>query len=583
MRNNGQRKAYESDGHCVILAGPGSGKTKVLSLKLARILSEEIEPPRGAACITYSNECARELEYRLADLGVEPSKRVFIGTVHSFSLSQILIPYSSLLDVDLPDNFNIATKVDQKAAFKNAYGIVIGNQGTLHKARTKMDNYRRLNLNRSSSEWHNPDFQNARLVEEYENSLRAKGLIDYDDMTLMALRALEKNKWLRKALVAKFPVLAVDEYQDLGCALHKMVMMLCFDSGMRLLAVGDTDQSIYGFNGACPELFKNLSERTDVEKVALKFNYRCGSKIIKASEIILNEERGYKHHGETASGAVYFHKIADGYKNQAHDLFRKVIPKIQKNNPKIVLGEIAILYREACLGDEVAQAAKVHGHAITRADKNAVYPKSSKLMRWLEKCAAWCCCEGWSDGCPKWSRIVAEGNRLFSESLTTDEDKHKFAYSLIEFMWHRQDSQQATLDWLLELRNEILWQHLSSERSLINDKNILDKFITWLSEEVGIRNMSLGQFSGVGKESDRINLSTFHSAKGREFKASVLFGVDSGIIPKKTTPTLNEVIADRRLFYVAVTRAQVEVHIVYSESKPSLFVTELKQRLNHSS
>ena len=105
--NAGQWQAYNSEGHCVLLAGPGSGKTKTLTLKLARMLSENVEEPRGVACITYSNECARELEDRLYTLGIEPGRRVFVGTVHSFSLTQIVIPYAKTANINLPDNFRV--------------------------------------------------------------------------------------------------------------------------------------------------------------------------------------------------------------------------------------------------------------------------------------------------------------------------------------------------------------------------------------------------------------------------------------------------------------------------------------------
>ena len=93
-RNPGQWAAYNSAGHCVVLAGPGSGKTKTLTIKMARILAEDVQEPRGVACITYNNECARELEIRLDALGVQRRKRVFIGTVHSFALTQIVLPYA---------------------------------------------------------------------------------------------------------------------------------------------------------------------------------------------------------------------------------------------------------------------------------------------------------------------------------------------------------------------------------------------------------------------------------------------------------------------------------------------------------
>jgi DNA helicase-2/ATP-dependent DNA helicase PcrA len=93
-RNAGQWAAYNSTGHCVVLAGPGSGKTKTLTIKMARILAEDVDEPRGVACITYNNECARELESRLEALGVQRRNRAFIGTVHSFALTQIILPYA---------------------------------------------------------------------------------------------------------------------------------------------------------------------------------------------------------------------------------------------------------------------------------------------------------------------------------------------------------------------------------------------------------------------------------------------------------------------------------------------------------
>ena len=125
-KNEGQWAAYESKGHCVVLAGPGSGKTKTLTLKLARMLAEDVEAPRGVACITYNNECARELELRLDKLGIEPAGRVFIGTVHSFSLTQIVLPYAKVAKLGLPEDFKIATRAQQRGALEDAFRKVIG-------------------------------------------------------------------------------------------------------------------------------------------------------------------------------------------------------------------------------------------------------------------------------------------------------------------------------------------------------------------------------------------------------------------------------------------------------------------------
>jgi DNA helicase-2/ATP-dependent DNA helicase PcrA len=116
-----------------------------------------------------------------------------------------------------------------------------------------------------------------------------------------------------KAIVAKYPILAVDEYQDLGVALHAMVMGLCFKGGMRLFAVGDVDQSIYGFTGAHPELLRRLSEREDVETIRLGLNYRCGSRIVSASEYALGEARGYRAPDDAHEGTIFFHPRPGGY------------------------------------------------------------------------------------------------------------------------------------------------------------------------------------------------------------------------------------------------------------------------------
>lgn len=575
--NQGQWQAYESRGHCVVLAGPGSGKTKTLTIKLARLLSEEIESPRGIACITYNNECARELELRLAGLGVEPSKRVFVGTVHSFSLTQILLPYGPSLGLGLPDEFTVATQNQQKSAMENAYNEVISGSGNPQNARFGMDLYRRSILDRTKPEWYSRDQQKALLVEAYERHLRAAGLIDFDDMPLLALLALRKNPWLRKALVAKFPVLAVDEYQDLGKALHQMVLGLCFHSGMRLIAVGDADQSIYGFIGAHPLLLQKLSERIDVETFVLGLNYRCGSRIVQASEFALGEDRGYQVPENAAAGTVYFHPVNGGYGAQANYFFAAVLPEVQARNPGITLAQIGVLYPAAFMGDELVEAAESFGCGVVRTDANALYPRSSRLMRWLEQCAAWCC-NGWQLGDPRWSRIVAEGRCLFSQSLQTEDQKADFSRSLMAFMWGQRDGQYDLYSWLFELRHDLLWPLMASEKALTDEKNVLDTFIGRIGKEGDLEAMQLGQFSGMGVGNDRLNLSTLHSSKGREFDVTILFGMDNGRLPRANA-SQSDIIASRRLFYVGFTRAKTELHMIYSGHNASPFVIEVENRL----
>ncbi|HCR98263.1 ATP-dependent helicase [Halomonas sp.] len=577
--NSGQWAAYESDGHCVVLAGPGSGKTKTLTIKLARMLAEDIEEPRGLACITYNNECARELEQRLNDLGIAPGKRIFIGTVHSFSLTQIILPYSKVARLGLPEDFAVANLQEQRDALERAYDRVIGRDEDPHRMwKGLMERYRRSHLNRAAAAFHDDDATCAQLVLAYEEELRAQGLIDFDDMPLLALRALRENKWLRCAIRAKYPVLAVDEYQDLGSALHSMVLGLCFSTGIRLFAVGDVDQSIYGFIGAKPELLRRLAQRADVETVPLRLNYRCGSSIVTASQFALGEERGYEAPAGAAEGTIYFQPLHGSYEQRAYYIFETLIPNAIARLPGLESGDIAILYPAAWLGDYIADAAQAYGYGTVRADSKSHYPRSSRLMRWLEQCATWCC-SGWQTGTPRFSRLVADGERLFAETLASETEQNEFQRQLITFLWERRDSTLDLHTWLTTFRQELLNDHLARSRTMSDERNTLNTFVEKSAPGNTCDGFTLGLFCGHGEGNNRITLTTLHSSKGREFRFVVLFGMDDGKLPRNNAGE-GEIREARRLFYVGFTRAEEEIHIIYSANNPSPFVTELAGRID---
>nr|WP_253285331.1 ATP-dependent helicase [Ruegeria sp. HKCCD6604] len=579
LRNNpAQSAAYESKGNCVVLAGPGSGKTKTLTVKLARLLSEDIQEPRGLACITYNNECARELETRLAALGIEPGRRAFIGTVHSFSLTQIVLPYAKAADMGLPDEFCVATRAERRRALETAYNQVIGGRENPQQLDFKMGTYRRSILNRNSAEWRETDPEMASLVEAFEAELRAMGRIDFDDMPLLAVRALREHEWLQRAILAKYPVLVVDEYQDLGRALHRMVMGLCFSTGMRLFAVGDADQSIYEFNGANPQLLRELAARKDVECVRLRLNYRSGSKIVEASSFALGEARDYEAAEGAEEGTVYFHPQQGSYENQAAEAFSVVIADIAKRHPDLKPGDIAILYPAAWLGDKVAEVAQQVGLSVIRTDTNAIYSRTSRLMRWLERCAEWCC-GGWQTGTPRFSHLVNEGARLFAEEINTPGARLAFQRALMDSLWSRRESALSLRQWLTDIRAAFITDLIAKCRTMKDEGETLDNFIGRTQAGKDCSDMTVAQFAGQGEGNESLHLSTLHSAKGREFPIVIMFGMDQGNIPRKGSNESQKLEA-RRLFYVGFTRAKSEVHVMHSATRPSPFVTELKTRLD---
>lgn len=575
--NAGQWAAYESRGHCVVLAGPGSGKTKTLTTKVARLLAEDVAEPRGVACITYNNECARELESRLAALGVDPGGRLFVGTVHSFSLTQIILPYAKVAALGLPEHFAIATRANRLAALEDALQRTVDSPGNPQDWDFRMGNYRRSILNRDSQEWRETDPELARLVEAYENELRRNGLIDFDDMPLLAVRALRDNPWMQRALLAKYPVLVVDEYQDLGRALHRIVMGLCFSAGMRLFAVGDADQSIYGFTGARPELLRRLSEREDVEAVHLRLNYRSGARIVAASRFALGEERDYEAVQGAPAGTVFFHPLTGRYEQQAEHLVNVLLPQAMARHPSLRYGDIAVLYPAAWIGDGVATAIRQAEIPVLRTDGNALYPRSSRLMQWLEQCAQWCC-GGWRSGSPRFSRVASEGRRIFSESIRTEEQAANFHRSLIAVLWNSRDGGLSLHPWLVQLQVQIIEPLAAVCVSLGDESEVLAAFVDRTSGNGDCGDMVLGELAGHREGQDSVNLSTFHSAKGREFTVVFLFGMDVGRLPRNDAGRV-QLAEARRLFYVGFTRAKTEVHMVHTSRRASPFVDEVQQRL----
>ncbi len=459
--NPGQWQAYESQRNAVVLAGPGSGKTKTMTIKLARLLSEQVSSPQAICCITYSSECVRELLRRLQELGVEPGENLFVGTVHSFCLEHAVEPFRHLCENNLPNPFVVVPHSIKLKILHKALSFVVGVEERPSDWYQRVDAYRRTYIDRDTDEWRLTDAQCAEVAEKYEELLHAEGYIDFEDMIITGTRFIENNAWLRRVLVSKFPIFVVDEYQDLGVALHRMVTTL-LDSGARLIAVGDPDQSIYDFAGARPELLIDLAKRQNVEKIELQFNYRSGDKLVAASLAALAEHRNYiakgKHQGE-----IFFHHIAGGLDAQAEAICKEIVPSILTRNPDIKLGGIAVLYATQHDGTALVPFVESAGFDYVRLDQGAPYPKTP-ITRWLEDGANWCA-DGWKSNEPRLGNII---NRWigFNRRLLSEEERAQARSILIGFLTANRNPEINLLEWLKAFNTACLHQTLSNEPSL---------------------------------------------------------------------------------------------------------------------
>ena len=554
--NPGQLAAYNSQGHCVVLAGPGSGKTKTLVLKLARILAEDVQAPRGAACITYSQECARELTRRLEMLGLREAPNLFIGTVHGFCLRHLLMPYGRLADLPIQFPLSVASQRVSDRLIRQSGDELFGANHP-YKA-IDLGRHRRSVLNRNSVAWRSEE-ELAAWAEAYEAALRQGGLIDYDDMVVYGQRLIAEHDWVLPLVQAKFPVLAVDEYQDLGVALHRIVKRLAFDGGVRLFAVGDADQSIYGFTGADGALLMELAEREDIEPVRLQLNYRSGAGIVSASEMALGEDRGYRANDPTRQATIEFVLCPDGLADQAAHAVAQIIPVALDSKPGRTLGDIAILYTDYRAGDIVAKAVAAGGFDYIRVDTAAPYRKVA-LTSWVEDCAAWCA-GGWRIARPQLRGLI-DRYLAFHRANLDDAQARREGQELTALLWALRADQQSARDFVASLRNGILDRLLVAESSLADQKEQLDRMTAALAEGGALATLDIASLGGRDGSPDHLNLLTLHSAKGCEYDVVIMVGLDYGSLPwRKLSP--EKLRESRRLFYVGLTRARDEVQMLY--------------------
>ncbi len=555
--NPGQRAAYDSTAHCIVLAGPGSGKTKTLVLKLARIMAEDVRAPRGAACITYSQECARELTRRLERLGLREAPNLFIGTVHGFCLRHLLMPYGRLADLPVPLPLKVATQRQSDQLLKQAGDRLFG--GGHPNKPMDLGRHRRSILDRGSVAWRREE-ELAAWAEGYEAQLRRAGLVDFDDLVIFGQRLVSEHDWVLPLLQAKFPVLAVDEYQDLGVALHRIVKRVAFDGGIRLFAVGDPDQSIYGFTGADGALLQELAARDDVERVQLQLNYRSASRIVSASEMALGEARGYQSHDPDRQAVIAFVECDDGLAGQAAHAVAEVIPAALAAKPGRSLGDIAILYRDFRAGNIVADAVTAAGLDFVRVDNAAPYRKVA-LTSWIEDCAAWCA-GGWREAQPQ-LRGLLDRWLGFHRARISDEQARGEAQRLTQLLWSLRTDDILARDFVAALKAGMLDALMAGEPSLSDQREQVGRMVAALALGGSLADLDLASLGGRDGSPLHLNLLTLHSAKGCEYDVVIMVGLDLGSLPWR-----NELPAarreSRRLFYVGLTRARDEIHMLYS-------------------
>lgn len=557
-----QYEAYRSMENSVIIAGPGSGKTRVLTLKAVTLAKSHIHKPCGLACISFSRESVRELKKRLKNYGYVPSNKDFIGTVHSFSLLHVIQPFAHLYPQYnvkypikiLPDEIkkNIYTSVLEELKIDNQYEVTLAD----------INKHRSLSLRgRSEVNMESSDLI-AKAAGIYETKIKETEFIDFTNIINLSAKIINEQEYVRETLRSQFPWLLVDEYQDLGKALHEMVLELVFNAGIKLYAVGDTNQSIYGFNGGYPDFLFELTRNDNIKTIQLVSNYRSSQHIIDASIEALNPVPPYPKYvaGKRKDDLADFTFITcdEEMEPQYEAVAKKVIPNLlTKGTPLNEIGIITSSNKQTHYMAHYMQQQEIPFFIVNWSFEN------SAVVVWLQDCASWCTNKDAQsfEGLFRFWKNLVNKHHDFRENWENIRLKSFFYKVLTESI-----VKTNAYEWLTSIINNLgLKDTLIDSEIYPNETGNLEELLNEAKLR-NLKNVNITRFANLGFPEDQVTITTRHSSKGLEFEAVILLGMEEERFPHFTH--INNPIAlaeDQRLCYVCISRAKKSCILLRSE------------------
>lgn len=602
-----QRTAVLHHGNAVVRAGPGSGKTRTLVARAAYLLQTQVPAFRRVACVTYTNAAAEEIRRRVAQCGVPTDGRLVCSTVHSFCLKEILRAFAAITGEHLPQAGGVLGESGVESLLQTCFDqLGIADRQARYRTSTLTKIRRRLACGEPLTEFDDREVDAAQM---FERLLAERHQIDFEAMVTRALRVVRRDERVRDLLRSRFPHIIVDEYQDLGGVLHELVLALHDLAGVTVFAVGDTDQSLYGFTGAEEKYLNELAGRRDFLDISLEINYRSGQDIITAAEAALGQPRGRTARPDAPPGEVDLHRV-DGGLDEHAQLTADLVEAARDTG--VALERIAVLYPargpvlDAILNELTARAVPL---LFERDDK---LPAGS-LSQFIQRCAARTITNAQLRAAPAPERdsLLQRTEAPTPASLKTELDRLRSEAALPEPATRLAllRTLQQTLDsptdygpdapasrWLATLRSALELDQIAAHHPDQENREALDQ----LAHSTRAENLAIQDLARAHQVIGKTVITTYHSAKGREFDTVILPGLLNGILPHNIndrgrwrSPNARELAEQRRSFYVALTRAEKNVHLIvgpgyhtrngyWMPKGPSDFVVEMARRLGPS-
>ncbi|MGL4766951.1 MAG: UvrD-helicase domain-containing protein [Formosimonas sp.] len=607
--NPQQQQAVEyMDGPCLVLAGAGSGKTGVITQKIARLINECGYEPRHILAVTFTNKAAKEMNERVAKImGDRSIKGLTISTFHSFGVHFLRAEAKHL---NLKEKFSILDQDDcfsilQELCATTDKALIKTMQSTISlwkNAQTTPEQALREAKDQD-------ELQFARVYANYNATIAAYQAVDFDDLIRLPVELLQNNEEVRNRWQAKLRYILVDEYQDTNTVQYLLLKLL---TGVRAMftAVGDDDQAIYAWRGATVDNLKLL--QTDFPRlkvIKLEQNYRSTVSILNAANALIGHNpklfdkklwsdlgqgeaikvlpmANEEEEAENVVMRLQAHKIAHHAQfsdyailyrgNHQARLFEQFLRK--ERIPYVMSGGQSFFER-AEIRDIMAYFRLLNNiqddPAFIRAVTTPKRGIGSATLEHLGQYAGW--------------RSVPLFEAVFEAGFASISTPRQLE-PLLEFVeFINQFEQRAATEEACEVLDDLikaigyeayLYDHFDERQAQSKWKNVLD-FMAWVKRRAEeddkklsevIQSMVLISMLDKGnEEANSVRLSTLHASKGLEYPHVFLVGIEEGLLPHMSRDELLEdptrIEEERRLMYVGITRARLSLHVTWCQKR----------------
>jgi DNA helicase-2/ATP-dependent DNA helicase PcrA len=608
----------------LILAGAGSGKTRVLTTRIAWLIQTGQVSPMGLLAVTFTNKAAKEMLTRLTAMLPINTRGMWAGTFHGLCNRLLRAHYR---EAGLPSTFQILDTADQLSSIKRLMKVlnIDDEKYPPKQVQGYINSCKEEGLRAHAVDAYDAHSQKLReIYEEYDKQCNREGVADFAELLLRCYELLERDAHLRSHYQSRFQYILVDEFQDTNRLQYQWLKLLAGVNNC-LFAVGDDDQSIYAFRGARVGNMRDFEQDFNVQNIVkLEENYRSHSNILDAANAIIshNKNRLGKNLW-TSAGKGEPVRIYEAYNDTDEAQF--IVDEVNMlQNEGTALGDIALLYRSNAQsrilehtlfsanipyrvygGLRFFERAEIkHALAYMRLIANANddtallrvinFPARGIGARSLEQLQE----VARNQGISLWAAATqATGKITQFVSLIREMIDQAYGISLAEvaelattmsgLKAHYQNDKEgedriANLEELVTAAVAFSNQAFGNHNNVEEEVDIMTQFLNHASLEAGEHQADVGR--------EALQLMTVHAAKGLEFNAVFISGVEEGLFPHEQSMYENSGLEEeRRLMYVAVTRARQRLYLSYAQSRmlhgqvrygiPSRFLDEIPEEL----